>query len=444
MAESNTPHRPGKGSGNDETTEKVVYCSFCGRSAEEVLTLISAPFGGAFICDICTANHLELLRAHLPQFAKKKSVRESGLSTFTPSSIKRALDEYVVEQDEAKKILSVAVYNHYKRIDSETLIGVQGFEDTEIEKSNIVLLGPTGTGKTLLAQTLARILDVPFAVADATTLTEAGYVGDDVESILSTLLQAADFDVARAERGIIYLDEIDKVARKSDSPSITRDVSGEGVQQGLLKLLEGTIAGVPPKGGRKHPEQPLVHINTKHILFIAGGAFDGLDKIILRRLHKNPIGFGAKIPTKLDEQDVNLFHYAEPDDLLKFGFIPELIGRFPVLAPLSGLSKEAMKLVLTQPKNALTKQYRKLFAMEGVELEFEDAALDLIIERALARGTGARALRSIMENALMDVMFSMPDNKHLQKCIITREVIEGEGQPRLILKDEPREEKKAA
>lgn len=383
---------------------------------------------------------MELLRAHLPQFTPRKAHRTSGLSTFTPSSIKKALDEYVVEQEKAKRTLAVAVYNHYKRIDSEHLIGVEGFEDTEIEKSNVILLGPTGTGKTLLAQTMAKILDVPFAVADATTLTEAGYVGDDVESILSALLQAADFDVTRAERGIIYLDEIDKVARKSDSPSITRDVSGEGVQQGLLKLLEGTIAGVPPKGGRKHPEQPLIHINTKHILFIGGGAFDGLDKIILQRLHQNPIGFGAKIPTRLDEKAVDIFQHVEPEDLLKYGFIPELTGRFPVIAPLNGLDHEAMLQVLTEPRNALVKQYRKLFAMEGVDLTFDRDALDSIIDKALARGTGARGLRSIMEAALMDLMYDLPDNKRLEKVVVTKAMVEKKGGPILI----HREEKKAA
>jgi ATP-dependent Clp protease ATP-binding subunit ClpX len=269
------------------------------------------------------------------------------------------------------------------------------------------------------------VLDVPFAIADATTLTEAGYVGDDVESILSALLQAADYDVEKAERGIIYLDEIDKISRKSDSASITRDVSGEGVQQGLLKLLEGTVAGVPPKGGRKHPEQPLVHINTKHILFIAGGAFAGLDKIILKRLHQNPIGFGAKIPSKIDEKAIDLFQYVEPEDLLKFGFIPELVGRLPVVAPLNGLSREALFRVLTEPRNALVKQYRKLFAMEGVELEFDNAALEAVIDLALLRGTGARSLRSILEHALLDIMFHLPDNKRLQKVVITRDCIEG-------------------
>ena len=412
-------------------TDRPVYCSFCGRSSDEVQTLISAPFGGALICDICTSNHVDLLRAHLPQFAKKKAVRRAGLTTFTPRTIEKALSEYVVEQERAKRILAVSVYNHYKRIDSETLVGVEGFEDTEIEKSKILLLGPTGVGKTLLAQTLARILDVPFAIADATTLTEAGYVGDDVESILSGLLQAADYDVARAERGIIYLDEVDKTSRKQDSASITRDVSGEGVQQGLLKLLEGTIAGVPPKGGRKHPEQPLVHINTKHILFIAGGAFDGLDKIILKRLHQNPIGFGAKIPSKIDEKAHDIFQYVQAEDLLKYGFIPELIGRFPVLAPLNALSRDALRRVLTEPRNALVKQFRKLFAMEGVELEFDPMAIEAIITQAIARGSGARSLRAIMEEVLMDIMFHLPDNDRAEKVVITEETVRG-GQAMII------------
>jgi ATP-dependent Clp protease ATP-binding subunit ClpX len=421
----------------NEGGERPLYCTFCGRSAEEVLTLISAPFGNALICDICTSGHVDLLRAHLPQYATKKNMRVSGmnarpeLSTFTPRAIERALSEHVIEQDRAKRVLAVSVYNHYKRLDAETILGVEGFEDTEIEKSNILLMGPTGTGKTLLAKTLARILDVPFSIADATTLTEAGYVGDDVESILSALLQAADFDVSRAERGIVYLDEVDKIARKSDSASITRDVSGEGVQQGLLKLLEGTIAGVPPKGGRKHPEQPLVHVNTKHILFIAGGAFDGLDKIILKRLHQSPIGFGAKIPTRTDEKAVDLFQYVEAEDLLKYGFIPELIGRLPVLAPLNGLSKHALHRVLTEPKNALLKQYRKLFAMEGVELEFDHSALDAIIEKAMERGSGARSLRSIMEETLLDIMYTLPENQHAEKVVITRETVLG-GEPMIV------------
>jgi ATP-dependent Clp protease ATP-binding subunit ClpX len=416
----------------DDGSGTIPHCSFCLRSAEEVTTLISAPYGSAFICDICSANNVELLRSHLPQYATKANARRAGISHFTPRSIKKELDAYVIGQEQAKKVLSVAVYNHFKRIESETILGVEGFEDTEIEKANILMIGPTGTGKTLLARTLARILDVPFAVADATTLTEAGYVGDDVESILSALLQSADYDVTRAERGIVYVDEIDKLARKSDSASITRDVSGEGVQQGFLKLLEGTVAGVPPKGGRKHPEQPLVYINTKHILFIAGGAFEGLEKIIQKRLHKNPIGFGAEFPSKEAEHLRTTFRFCEQEDLLKFGFIPELIGRLPVLTALDALSKEAMMQILTDPKNALVKQYRKLFAMEGVELAFENSALEAIIEKAQLRGTGARALRSIMENVLTDLMFSLPDDQKLEKVIVTKLSVEGKTPPMLI------------
>jgi ATP-dependent Clp protease ATP-binding subunit ClpX len=427
--------KPKSGSGEPP----IPHCSFCLRSANEVTTLISAPYGGAFICDICTANNVELLRTHLPQFTPNAAARKANLARFTPRSIKQSLDEYVIGQEDAKRILSVAVYNHFKRIDSEVLVGVQGFEDTEIEKSNILMLGPTGTGKTLLARTLARILDVPFAVADATTLTEAGYVGDDVESILTALLQSANYDVARAERGIIYIDEIDKLSRKSDSASITRDVSGEGVQQGLLKLLEGTVAGVPPKGGRKHPEQPLVYINTKHILFIAGGAFEGLQNIVLKRLHHTPIGFGATIPDKQTAQ-LDIFKFVEQEDLLRFGFIPELIGRLPVIAPLEGLSPDALKRILTEPKNALTKQFRKLFAMEGVELIFEDDALDAIIAKAIERGTGARALRGIMETMLTDIMFALPDDPNVEKVIVNRKFAEGDSDALVIIHSE----KKAA
>jgi ATP-dependent Clp protease ATP-binding subunit ClpX len=419
----------GAGNGNNPPNDTVPRCSFCLRPATEVTTLISAPYGDAYICDICSANNVELLRAHLPNFSPRANVRKAGISRMTPRAIKKALDEYVIGQDEAKKVLSVAVYNHFKRIESETLVGVEGYEDTEIEKANILLLGPTGTGKTLLARTLARILDVPFAVADATTLTEAGYVGDDVESILSALLQSADYDVARAERGIVYLDEVDKISRKSDSASITRDVSGEGVQQGLLKLLEGTVAGVPPKGGRKHPEQPLIYINTKHILFIAGGAFDGLEKIVLKRMHQNPIGFGAAFPDKSEDKTLNIFQFVEQEDLLKYGFIPELIGRLPVLASLNGLSRDALMQILTEPKNALVKQYRKLFAMEGVELEFRRDSLEAVIDEAQRRGTGARALRSIMEKVLTDLMFSMPDDPKLEHVTVTRESVEGSAPP---------------
>ncbi len=429
MDEKKNRPRRAKQSASGGSEPPVPHCSFCLRPATEVTTLISAPYGDAYICDICSANNVELLRAHLPQFTPRANVRKAGIKHVTPRTIKKALDEYVIGQDEAKKVLSVAVYNHFKRIESETLVGVEGFEDTEIEKANILLMGPTGTGKTLLARTLARILDVPFAVADATTLTEAGYVGDDVESILSSLLQAADYDVSKAERGIVYLDEVDKISRKSDSASITRDVSGEGVQQGLLKLLEGTVAGVPPKGGRKHPEQPLIYINTKHILFIAGGAFDGLEKIVLKRLHQNPIGFGANFPDKGTEGNLSVYQFVEQEDLLKFGFIPELIGRLPVLAALNGLSRDALMQILTEPKNALVKQYRKLFAMEGVDLEFRKDGLEAVIDEAQRRGTGARALRSIMEKVLTELMFSMPDDMKLEKVTVTRDSVEGRATP---------------
>jgi ATP-dependent Clp protease ATP-binding subunit ClpX len=334
-----------------------------------------------------------------------------------------------VGQDDAKQALSVAVYNHYKRMQAESLVGT--LEDVEIEKSNILLLGPTGTGKTLLAQTLARILDVPLTIADATTLTEAGYVGDDVESVLSQLLQNSEFDAERAERGIIYIDEIDKICRKSDSPNITRDVSGEGVQQGLLKMLEGTVAGVPPMGGRKHPEQPLVNINTKNILFVCGGAFDGLEKIIARRLKTSTIGFNAEEQTHV-EADVALFHHVEPEDLLRYGFIPEFIGRLPIITSLAPLSDEAMMDILVSPKNALVKQYQKLFLMEGIELEFRLDALQLIVEKAQKRKTGARGLRSIMEEAMLPTMYKIPDLKNLRKCIITRAVVENHHEPEYV------------